>query len=235
MPAALIAGVLAMLIAVAPSHAQEKPHLAIAFAVSNDPPPPTPGTIGGDSTTIAAGPSANAGPAIRSIGVLSDGQTRDLLRNGFPARLHFRIELWHEGGVFNSHDGTREWDVIVRYDPVQKRFRAARLHNDSVTVMGNFADFGALSAAVEAPYVVPLPPPHRGGRFYYNAVLDIEMLSLNDLDEVERWLRGELGPAVRGKRNPGGVLGRGLRTLFVRLLGAERRHYEARSKAFRNG
>ena len=60
-----------------------------------------------------------------------------------------------------------------------------------------------------------------------------EMLSLNDLDEVERWLRGELSPAVRGQRNPGGVLGRGLRTLFVRLLGAERRHYEVRSKTFR--
>ena len=59
------------------------------------------------------------------------------------------------------------------------------------------------------------------------------MLSLSDLDEVERWLRGELRPAVQWKRNPAGVIGRGLRTLFVRMLGAERRHYEVRSKAFR--
>ena len=64
-------------------------------------------------------------------------------------------------------------------------------------------------------------------------MVDVETLSLNDLDEVERWLRGELRPAVRGRRNPGTALGRGLRTLAVRLLGSESRHYEARTGTFR--
>ena len=177
----------------------------------------------------------SAGPAIRALDVLSDGQTRDLLRNGFPARLHFRLELWHAGGLFNAIDGTREWDVIVRFDPVRKRYRAARLHDDSATVIGDFEQFPALATAVGAPVTIPLVPGRSGSRYYYNLVLDIEMLSLSDLDEVEHWLRGELGPAVRLKRNPTGVIGRGLRTLFVRLLGAERRHYEVRSKAFRAG
>jgi hypothetical protein len=162
--------------------------------------------------------------------VLTDGQTRDLLRNGFPARLHFRLELWHANGLFNALDATREWDVVVRYDPVKKRFRAARLSGDSVTVLGDYDSYKALTSAVAAPDTVPLMPGRRPGRFYYSATLDVEMLSLNDLDEVERWLRGELGPGLRGRRNPGGVIGRGLRTLFVRLLGAERRHYEARSR-----
>ena len=79
---------------------------------------------------------------------------------------------------------------------------------------------------------VPLNAPNRG-RFYYNAVLDVEVLSLSDLDELERWLRGELRPAVSGRRNPGTALTRGVRTLVVRLLGGTRRHFETRTGTFR--
>jgi hypothetical protein len=67
---------------------------------------------------------------------------------------------------------------------------------------------------------------------YYNVALDVEMLSVSDLDEVERWLRGELRPAVRGERNPGTAVTRGVRTVVAKLLGAEKRHYEERSSRF---
>jgi hypothetical protein len=63
--------------------------------------------------------------------------------------------------------------------------------------------------------------------------VDIEALSLTELDEVERWLRGELKPAVRGQKNAGTAVGRGVKTVVVRLLGGERRRYEARSPTFR--
>jgi hypothetical protein len=74
--------------------------------------------------------------------------------------------------------------------------------------------------------------PRGRRRVYYALALDVEMLSVNDLDEVERWLRGELRPAVRGQRNPGTALTRGLRALVVGLLGRENRHYEVRSRTF---
>jgi hypothetical protein len=38
---------------------------------------------------------------------------------------------------------------------------------------------------------------------------------------------------VRGKKNPGTAVGRGVRTVMVRLLGGEKRHYEARTGTFR--
>jgi hypothetical protein len=68
---------------------------------------------------------------------------------------------------------------------------------------------------------------------YYNAALEVEMLSVNDLDELERWLRGELKPATQGERSPGTALTRGVRSLVVRLLGSENRSYEVRSGTFR--
>jgi hypothetical protein len=72
----------------------------------------------------------------------------------------------------------------------------------------------------------------QSNRQYYIGVLDVETMSLTDLDEVERWLRGQLQPAVRGNGNPGTALGRGIRRIFVRLLGAERRNLQARSRTF---
>jgi hypothetical protein len=222
---------LAVLAVAAPARAQH-PRVALDLPPTADTLAPGGGAAGEASSAAPSGPVV-IGPTVRAIDVLSDGQTRDLLRNGFPARLHYRLELWRQNGVFSTVDNTREWDVIVRFDPLTKRFRAARLTGDTATVLGDFPQFPALASAMATPFVVPLVPRRRGGRYFYNLVLDVEMLSLSDLDEVERWLRGELRPAVQGKRNPAGVVGRGLRTLFVRLLGAERRHYEVRSKEFK--
>jgi hypothetical protein len=195
----------------------------------------SPAALPGSVTNVSpvADPhSPTQSPAVRGIDMLADGQTRDLLRSGFPARLHFRLELWTAGGIFNHLEATREWDVVVRYDPLAKRFRAARIVDNSVTVLGDFGTYADLATVLSAPYPVALAPARRG-RYYYSADLDVEMLSLGDLDEVERWLRGELRPAVRGQRNAGTAVTRGLRTLFLKLIGGERRHYEARSKTFR--
>src|SRR4029079_941578 len=103
---------------------------------------------------------------------------------------------------------------------------------DQAVALGRFADVDAASDAVGRGVRVPLNAPSRS-RYYYAATLDVEVLSLSDLDELERWLRGELRPAVSGKKNPGTALGRGVRTLVVRLLGGEKRHYEARTGTFR--
>jgi hypothetical protein len=173
------------------------------------------------------------GPLVGGDGLLADRQLRDLLRNGFPARLHYRVELWSVGGFANDLERKTEWDVVVRYDPLDRSYRVARLLGDQVLLLGSFADLAGAETAVELPFRAPITATRRGQRYYYNAALDVEILSLSDLDEVERWLRGELTPAVRGRRNPGTALTRGLRTLFVRLLGGERRHFELRSATFR--
>ena len=169
---------------------------------------------------------------MRAVDVIADAEMRELLRNGFPAQLHFRVELWSTGGWFNDLEGTTEWDVVVRYEPLSKTFRVARFVGDRVQTLGRFENFSDAVAAVERPFRAPIAARGRG-RHYYRAVLDVEVLSLTDLDEVEQWLRGELRPAVRGRKNPGTALTRGLRTVAVRLLGGEKRQYVATSGTFR--
>ena len=175
---------------------------------------------------------ASEGPTVRSVGLLRDSRTRDLLLNGFPVRLHYRVELWTTGGWFNDLVSQREWDVVVRYDPLAKSYGVARIDGDQAQPIGRFTELADAEGAVERPARVPLAPRH-GERQYYTAVLEVETLSLSDLDEVESWLRGELKPAVRGRRNPGTALTRGVRTLLVKLLGGEKRQYETRSGTFR--
>ena len=172
------------------------------------------------------------GPAIRSGPVLSDKSMQDLVRNGFPARLHYRVELWSAGRIFNALEESFDLDVVVHFEPLDKTLRVARITGEQVTLLGQYQDFAAAEDAVSRAFRVPIAP-HGGGRFYYAAALDVEILSMNDLDEVERWLRGELRPAVRGERSPGTALTRGLRRLAVRILGGQRRHYDARSETFR--
>jgi hypothetical protein len=172
------------------------------------------------------------GPLVRATNVLGSGNLQELIRSGFPARLRYRVELWSVGRFVNEVEGTYAWDVVVRYEPLDRNLHVARLIGDRVYQLGQYSTFRGADSAVARALRVPLSPD-KGGRFYYTALLEVETLSLNDLDEVERWLRGDLRPAVRGERSPGTALGRGLRKLTVRLLGAERLRLETRSSTFR--
>ncbi len=172
-------------------------------------------------------------PSVRSAALITDGAMLDLVRNGFPAHLHYKLERWSTGGFFDDVTATGEWDVVVRYDALAKIFQVYRASGKRTAFLGSYPDIASAEAVLDAPFPAPIQPPKRGKKTYYNLILDIETLSLTELDEVEQWLRGELKPAVRGKKNPGTAVGRGVRTVMVRLLGGEKRRYEARSGTFR--
>ena len=176
---------------------------------------------------------ADEPPSVSSAGLLSDASMRDLLANGFPSRLYYRLERWSSGRWFDDLKAAYEWDVILKYDVLGKKYQVVRVVNNKSESLGEYPAVADAENAAEAAYRVAISLPKKGQRGYYNLLLDVETLSLTDLDEVNRWLRGELKPAVSGKKNPGTALGRGVRTLVVRLLGGEKRHYEAKTGTFR--
>jgi hypothetical protein len=187
--------------------------------------------------SILASNSPPVGASVRASGLLGDPELQELLRNGFPAAMRFRLELWREGGMFDEIEGAPvQWNVLVRYDPYTSQYlvvrsQGARFQED----FGGFPTLAAAEAAVlDKPFAVRLQPTRLGAAYYYNVVVDVESLSVSDLDELQRWLRGELRPAVRGKRSPLSALREGFGTLLSRLLGGETRHYESRSGTFRS-
>lgn len=174
-------------------------------------------------------------PEVSAVNVLDDRSLDELLHSGFPARLHYRLELWQAGGLFDNLQRHAEWDVIVRYNPLERRYSATRIEADRATSLGSLGTMKEVNAALGKPFTPTIAAPKAAdrNRYYWICTLDVEMLSVNDLDEVERWLHGELTPAVHGDRNPGTALGRGVTTLITRVLGGKERHYEARTREYR--
>lgn len=173
------------------------------------------------------------GPLVRARAVLSDARMRELLENGFPARLSYRVELWSSERFTDQLHRAVEWEVLVRWRGTDQRYEVSQRVGNRVLSLGSFARIEDAEAAVERPLRVPIAAPARNRRYYYQAALEVRTLSVSDLDEVNAWLHGELTPAVRGEQSPGTALTRGLRSLTSRLLGGERREYAARTGVFR--
>ena len=170
-------------------------------------------------------------PAIAVRGVLTEAPFDDLVRNGFPARLHVRAETWSMGRWFDDVAGRAEWDVVLRYDVVDRLYEVVRVTGDRLTPLGSYLRFTDARAAMELPFQPALPVLRTGRKGYVLVQADLQVLEVSDLDELERWIRGEAGPAVRGERNPAGAVTRGLRTLASRILGGEVRRLEAKTPA----
>ena len=175
------------------------------------------------------------GPTVVASHMLAGRRLQELLSSGFPARLHCTVELWSIGGWVNDLERVTEWDVVVRWIALENVYEVTQIAGDHPFSHGKFALLSDAEAAVGRPVRASIVAFAGRKRFYYQATLAVESLSLSDLDEVERWLRGELRPAVRGRRNPGTVLGRGIKTLASRLLGGERREYVERTPKFGTG
>jgi len=179
-------------------------------------------------------PSAASPMTVRMRNAIDGGRFEELLRNGFDVRVRMRVELWKSGRIFNSIIARQEWDMIVHFDQFDQTFDVARIdRNMNVAPLGTYRRLLDAKAALALPYSPLIGRPGPGEEHYYSVQADISTLDFNDLDEVSSWLRGELAPAVQGRRNPGTALGRGLRTLLSRVMGGEVRRLEARSPRFR--
>jgi hypothetical protein len=165
-------------------------------------------------------------PVVTTTNLFGDADMRDLVRSGFPASLRFRLELWRVGGLFNDLEGQREWELIVQYDPSAQRYRVVQRQAGRVDDLGSFATLSTAQAVLERPTRILLAPEREGTRYYYNLTLTIEALSVSDMDQLERWLRGVRGGTAAS------ALGSGMRTLMLRMLGGEKRVFDKRSITF---
>jgi len=172
-------------------------------------------------------------PRVRSTGLLADGKFVGLMRSGFPLRLHYRLELWRvRTSWFDQFIREVSWDAVARHDPLADDFVLIR-QGGSVS---RYATPDELAHALEIPYTVTLQPsPSAPARYYYLARLEVTTLNDTDLQELSRWLSGDVGPAVSGEGNLGQALARGAQRVLVRLAGLPRQRLEARSPTIRIG
>lgn len=178
-------------------------------------------------TVSVGGPSVRWRPEVRLNGILRDRALRDALQNGLPLRFHCRVELWLKAEPFDQLVGVQEMSRALLRAPLGEGYTL-----EDGRVQRRYSSLQAAERALQGA-LAPTLHPRTGGRHYYLVRLNVETLSLDEVDELRRWLRGEARPAD-ADRQPRGVE-RGVRRIFVRLLGLPSRRYEARTAIFRTG
>lgn len=176
---------------------------------------------------------AQAGPLIVARDMLSGTRTREPLAAGFPARFHFTVALWSEGSLGDQAERLAEYDVLVNYIAMEKKYQVVQVMNDRPLSLGKFDRVEDAEGAIARPTRAPISAFPSKHRLYYRVTLDVAILQLSDLDEVNRWLKGELEPVIHGKRDPGTAITRSIRMLASRLLGGDTREFEAETGTFR--
>jgi hypothetical protein len=171
-------------------------------------------------------------PIVRSEHLLGgDSRWLAALRSGLPVRLHYRVEVWRSReGWFDIFARQAEWDVLVRHEPLLDQYTLLTFVGPTRSER-RYATLDALGAALSFAYQVNVRPSEPG-RYYYAGSLQVSTLSDSDLDELERFLAGDLGPEARGGENLGDALGRGATRFLLRLAGLPNLRLEARSDLF---
>ena len=164
---------------------------------------------------------------VRLGDLLEDPSLRNALLSGLPLRIRIVAELWRDG-LFDSESGRAEWRATVVHDPLARTYLVESSGETGERVVSSPEE---ASTILRRSFHVPLIP-ERQGRYYYLAHVEVETLSLSDLEELGRWLRGDLAPAVAGEEDMEGAVAKGVRRLVVRVLGLPARRFRMRTPTF---
>jgi hypothetical protein len=208
--------------------------LALMTAMAGLPAAPPPDTLHAQQTrplTIIVDAANGYRPVIRVGPVLADRELERAATSGLPLRVRVRVELWKDR-LFDQLVDTTSWSTVIVHEPISEQFFVRSL--PATRGSRRASTFASARQAVESEYLLSMRPPGNG-RFYYTVSLQIETLSISDLEELERWLQGELQPAVTGQRSVPGAIGQGAKRLMLRILDLPERRYDARTGRFRVG
>jgi hypothetical protein len=171
-------------------------------------------------------------PLVRAQYLLSDPRLVEMLSSGFPLRMHYRVELWRSrSGWFDAFQRAVEWDVVVRHEPLLDQYAVNTIMPGRARE-NRYAGLAKLAEALDGvAFQIAFRVSERGN-YYYNSSLQVSTLSDSDLDELERFLRGDLGPAASEGRDFGDAVGRGATRLLLKLAGLPSVRVEGRSGRF---
>lgn len=164
-------------------------------------------------------------------GVLEGDGIRESLESGLPVRVRIVTELWRDRWV-DALEGSEAWRATIRLDPLTRQYFIESVREPFGTpTLSEASSLAGVRRTLQSRLVSTLAP-EREGRFYYLARVEVETLSLSDLDELRRWLNGDVGAAVEGRQEVGSAIGRGLRRLVVKTLGLPVVRVQTRSPVF---
>jgi uncharacterized protein DUF4390 len=184
--------------------------------------------------TLSADSAANGrrAPLVRTSNLLKDAPWIGLLRQGLPVRLRYRIEVWRSREAWlDALVRQSEWNLLIRHEPLLDQYSVLLAQGRSRT-RRQVGTAGALEELLGLQYRIPAVAPTEPGTYYYAATLDVTTLSDSDVDELERFLRGELVAEGDTTTRRGSVVSRGARRLVLTLAGLPSLTLTGRSETF---
>lgn len=128
---------------------------------------------------------------IRLAEVLPERVAESLAR-GMPATLQLHSELWRRRTAwFDRLEDSFDAEVRVRYDVWNREYRVERRGMDAE----RFDSFEALAASLQRPMALKVGRLTRlqsGGRYYVVVTATLRPLDVEDAEQVEGWLSGEV-------------------------------------------
>lgn len=155
--------------------------------------------------------------------------SRALLEQSFPLRLAFRLEIWRSReGWIDEFQRAAEWSAVIQFEPLEEQFRVTRIFLSGPEDF-RFATRDSLDRWIRSINEVDALPQGTG-TFYYNVTLTITALSDQDMEDLDRFLNGDVGPPPPSQP---GSLGKSVRRFLLRVAGLPWDELDARSDRFR--
>lgn len=129
------------------------------------------------------------------------GRWGEALRNSLPLRLQFQIDIWRSrDGWIDQFERTVEWGVVVRHEALFDQYTVTHPHARGATEV-TLATWAALQQYLNREQLILARPGGRG-TYYFHVRLTITTLSEEDVDELERFVRGENTAPTRDRTTP---------------------------------
>jgi hypothetical protein len=139
-----------------------------------------------------------------AIDHLIDPSTEGVIERGIPVTLVYEIEVWRERSAwFDRLESAHHLAYKLQLDVWDEVYKI----RDSEGSERAFADLAAARAAIERQESVPIAPlaSLKDDKTYYLAIeVALKPLTVEDVDELEGWLSGEV---KSGRQRGIGILG----------------------------
>ena len=140
--------------------------------------------------------------SLRLAHVLSP-RARDSMERGMPATVRLSVDIWRtRAGWFDQRMGGQTAEIRIARNAWSDEFQMRRQGGPLLTLL----DLEEVERELSRPMrvrVLPLSDLRPDGQFYAIARVEMKPLTVEDIQEVERWLSGEAKRA--GKPGPGSI------------------------------
>ena len=130
-------------------------------------------------------------------------RVRESLERGMPATVRLTVDVWRvRPGWFDQRVGSQRGEVRIARNAWSDEYQMRRLAGPLLTLL----DLDETERELARPMrvrVLPVAELRPDARYYAIVRVEVKPLTVEDIEEVERWLSGEAKRA--GKPGPGSI------------------------------